>query len=157
MRGVVTLVAVIMMGMQAGCGSSGPDVDAHPVSGTVTYKGGPVEGAIVTFVPDSGDNAASGTTDASGKYSLNTLGIAGAAVGSYKVKIVRMQIGNPGAPPMVMGQGDQDPSSYKAECEKDGACASVDPLPEKYSKTKTSELTATVKEGENTVNFELTD
>jgi hypothetical protein len=152
------LVAVVVLGMQSGCGPGGPDIDAHPVSGTVTYNGSAVEGASVTFVPDAGGDAASGTTDASGNYTLNTKGVAGAPVGSYKVKIVRVQLGNVEAQPTVMGQ-DQDygSGSYEGDAEKKAPAAAVQPLPEKYASETTSGFTATVAEGENSFDFALTD
>ena len=40
-----TLLTVLILGMQTGCGPSGPDIDTFPVSGVVKLNGVPVEGA----------------------------------------------------------------------------------------------------------------
>src|SRR5262245_38254316 len=67
----------------AGCTTTtGPKTE--PVTGTVTLDGKPLAGAQVVFQPKSGGQAASGTTDAQGKFTLTTFNAKdGAAVGSY--------------------------------------------------------------------------
>jgi len=60
------------------------------VVGRVTLDGKPLEGATVTFAPNSG-RSSSGVTDSSGKYSLNYTGsIRGAMLGSHRVMIKKM-------------------------------------------------------------------
>ena len=54
-----------------GCGSK-TSLDTVPVTGIVKLDGTAVEGATVTFVPGGGGKAASGTTDATGRYNLTT-------------------------------------------------------------------------------------
>ena len=76
-----------------GCGGS--DFQLTPVSGTVTFDGAPLEGADVVFAPMESEGVVDvgpisiGTTDASGKYSLQTArGIeAGAVVAKHRVSI----------------------------------------------------------------------
>ncbi|HVC94924.1 MAG TPA: hypothetical protein VND64_14610 [Pirellulales bacterium] len=66
-----------------------------PVSGTVTYNGNAVVGALVAFHPvdpNSGGHSALGTTDAAGKFTLQTPEggtklAKGAMVGDYQVAI----------------------------------------------------------------------
>ena len=54
------------------------------VVGTVTLDGKPLEGASITFAPQSG-RSSSGVTDSSGRYSLNYTGsIRGAMLGSIE-------------------------------------------------------------------------
>jgi hypothetical protein len=71
----------------AGCGSGLPPV--APVKGTVTWKGQPVAGASVMFMPGAG-RPATGTTDAEGHYRLSAFGETnGAMLGQYKVTITK--------------------------------------------------------------------
>lgn len=66
---VKNLILPMMLAVCLGCGDerSAP----APVTGTVTYKGQPVEGARVMFYPH-GTRPAVGTTDANGRFSLLT-------------------------------------------------------------------------------------
>jgi hypothetical protein len=68
-----------------GCGGSRP----VKVSGTVTLRGQPVEGAMVQFVPvKEGGRPATGTTRADGGFNLTTIeNQDGALPGEYKVVI----------------------------------------------------------------------
>ena len=156
LRVLPALLVAIILGMQSGCDSGKPSFDTQPVTGTVTYNGSPVENALVTFVPDSGSNSASGRTDASGQYSLNTTGVPGAPLGSYRVKIVKMQVVS-GAPPVVMGQSEEDGDSYNPDAETAKPPADFKPLPPKFADVKTSGFTYTVIEGENKADFAMTD
>ena len=83
-----------------GCGPSDktPKLpDLVPVSGTVTYDGKPLTDAMVQFLP-MGSTQGQGTaavTDASGKYTLETVSSngkarPGAVPGNYGVRISRM-------------------------------------------------------------------
>ena len=113
----------------AGCG--GPE---HPevgrVSGVVTLDGQPLAEATVMFQPTKG-RASIATTDSAGKYSLIYLdGVPGAMLGAHKV-IIRTEIpGEDGQPPIAKEK-----------------------LPKKYHDH--TELTAEVKPGSNTFDFEL--
>jgi hypothetical protein len=64
-----------------------------PVSGKVTYKGTPVEGAIVTFVPEGQGRTATATTSAGGVFSLTTVDSPGAMPGKYKVTVDKVEYG----------------------------------------------------------------
>ena len=72
----------------AGCsGSNRPSL--APVSGVVTWRGDPVAGAEVMFMP-TGGRPATGTTDADGRYRLSTFAKDdGALVGRHKVTITK--------------------------------------------------------------------
>jgi hypothetical protein len=60
-----------------------------PASGTVTWRGQPVAGASVVFMP-KGSRPASGTTDSEGHYQLSTFGQAdGATLGAHTVTITK--------------------------------------------------------------------
>jgi hypothetical protein len=114
----------------AGCG--GPE---HPevgrVSGVITLDGQPLADATVMFQPTNG-RASVATSDSAGKYSLTYLdGVPGAKLGAHKV-IIRTEIpGEDGQPPIAKEK-----------------------LPKKYHEQ--TELTAEVKPGSNTFDFDLT-
>jgi len=119
---------MLLIGL-AGCG--GPE---HPevgrVSGVITLDGQPLEGATVMFQPTEG-RASIATTDSAGKYSMTYLdGVPGAKLGSHQV-IIRTEIpGEDGQPPIAKEK-----------------------LPKKYHEQ--TELTAEVKPGSNTFDFDL--
>lgn len=78
---MVSIAGVIV----TGCGGA----NLKSATGTVTYKGAPVAGATVTFVPDKG-TIGIGLTDAAGKYSISTEGKVGATFGKHKVTIAKL-------------------------------------------------------------------
>lgn len=121
----------------------------YSVTGTVTFQGNPVEGATVAFSPTQGKQGAFATTDASGKYSLTTfVGGDGALPGEYKVKISQYEKEAPSG-----GEGEEYvPPEETGEGEDSGP---KNLLPEKYADANSSGLTATVTEGENTIDFAL--
>jgi hypothetical protein len=59
---------------------------AAPVSGVVTFKGQPLEGAMVTFVGENSGEA-SGKTDELGRFELSANGKKRVPEGSYRVTI----------------------------------------------------------------------
>ena len=135
---VASLVAV-------GCGGGASDKPkCAPVSGTVTYKGQPVEGATVSFWTDKAPRAATGQTDAKGNFRLTTIDPNdGAIIGSHTVTVVKA------APANTMTAADM--ASGKAPPEV------KDPLPAKFADAKTSPLKFEVKSGSNTAPLEIVD
>jgi hypothetical protein len=104
----------------AGCSSGYGQVE-----GKVTFKGKPLAGAAILFVPQRGP-AAAGAVGEDGSYRLLTKRPGdGAVVGPCKVAIV--------AP---------DPKKPL-------------PIPKKYLDAEASGLTAEVKEGQNTIHFDI--
>lgn len=144
-------VCLALLACLVGCPGGG-DAD-HPdtvsVTGTVTYNGSAVEGATVTFSPTaSGGSASIGTTDASGKFTLQSQwGTKGAVAGSYAVAISKTEVQG--------GAGDAE----EAPADDNAPPAEItEHLPEKYKSAQTSELTAEVKaDGDNDFKFDLTD
>ena len=151
----------------AGCGGGEDERDpVYPVTGTVTRNGTALEGAVVTFVPQGeGAKAATGTTDASGKYTLTTWAQGdGAQVGSYRVTVTKYDspAGQPAAgatPPP-----DADPNSlvlqeeYPAgynEMEAGDQPPSKNMLPPKFADPSQSGFTAEVTEDESKNVFEF--
>lgn len=127
------LIAVVSLG----CSSASPELP-H-VSGTVTYQGAPVEGAMVVFQPaeSSEQQPAQAKTDAAGQFAMSThVGQGeyqpGLAPGKYLVEITKTELsGDFTRPPRHL-------------------------LPQKYASVKTSELTAEVPpEGAEELKFTL--
>lgn len=84
-RTMVFGLALAML-LTIGCGKSGTTPTVK-VTGTVTFSGAPVAGAVVGFTPEQG-RPASGTTDASGKFTLSTFETGdGAVLGKHAVTI----------------------------------------------------------------------
>ncbi len=84
-----TMVVLLVSGLIAGCGPSGPAT--APVDGVVTFNGKPVPYAKVMFFPQNVPNGMTGfaQTDADGKFSQVLTGgkTNGAVVGSHFVTV----------------------------------------------------------------------
>lgn len=88
---MVNRVHVLVSGLlcaciAVGCSGDGTTVKLAKAGGNLTYKGSPLAGAQVTFMPDKGPLAI-GMTDLNGDFKLNSGAIAGCAVGPAKVAI----------------------------------------------------------------------
>jgi len=152
----VCLLSTLSALVFAGCGGRSAPSDRPKtivVSGKVTYKGSPVEGATVSFMPqDPKGRGAVGSTDKSGQYKLTTFGggSGGAVPGSYRVKIAKTTMKSKlteAQEKEYMGRGMPIPPPDQK-----------DELPVKYKQEKTSGLTADVKDGgSNTFDFDLKD
>ena len=144
---VFTIGVALAVGLTTflGCGPSRPTT--APVSGKVTYQGKPVTEGRIMFYPQHG-RPATGTIGADGSYHLTTFKANdGAAPGKYKVTIdATHAVG--GAQPT----GPQDERSLF----KSGNVPKMERLvPQKYSRLETTDLTAEVKDGNNTIDFKL--
>lgn len=137
-----SLLAVLLFLASTGCSPNSGLPDLGTVTGVVTLDGQPLPGVSVKFVPADG-RTSSGMTDASGKYELTyTRDVKGAPVGEHKV--------------YISGQGGEGGGNPNEEGGGGGGSA-VEPytgtIPAKYNEKTT--LTATVKPGANTCNFDL--
>src|SRR3954452_23234255 len=83
---------LVPLGIVLGCSNSSRP-PRYPVTGTVTYQGKPLAGAVITFVPTGADGeAASAFSDADGKYALTTWEAGdGARPGEYRVKVSKQE------------------------------------------------------------------
>lgn len=150
----VCLAALAIMG----CNQGGSSLDTVPVSGIVTLDGTPVEGAVVTFSPTSTTGtAASGKTDATGRYQLTTLNPGdGALPGSYNVIISKTEGGTSSAIKPGMTDEEATIAAMEARDAAGGAEAEIkDVLPAKYKSTAESGLKAEVAAGKGEFNFDL--
>lgn len=161
-RFLVTLVALVAI---AGCSEpSSTRPETINVTGTVTHNGNAVEGARVTFSPSGAGHAATGTTNASGVFSLTSFEAGdGAVEGSYAVAIQKME-GGAEAVALPAGVDPESPeamdAAYKAmeAAEANPNQEAKDLLPAKYKNPATSGFTADVAAGaENNFTFEMTD
>jgi len=139
--GLLALVGILL----AGCSGGGRGTAS--VSGAVLYKGQPVDGAAVTFLPKDGtaeSKSASGRTDTRGNFTLTTYfgpdeQPAGAMPGEYSVTVTKI---------------DEPAGAYDPL--KDPPLKNY--VPEKYSTPQKSPLTATVASGKsNRFEFKLED
>ncbi len=148
---ILPATLAVMLVVLAGCQSRPTDPNRPktvPVSGTVTYKGQPVEGATITFVSTAGKRGAVATTDAAGHFTMTTFEPKdGAIPGTYQVSIQKTVL--EGAPAEeATGKGGEEPPAGVAK----------DLLPAKYKNAATSGLTVEIKEGgTKDLKFELTD
>ena len=80
----VALMTLTVVGC-SGAPDDGPDL--VPVTGKVLLDGEPLEGAPVTFSPESGNRGAAGSTNAQGIFELGYAGKPGSPLGKQKVSI----------------------------------------------------------------------
>ncbi|NOX56509.1 MAG: DUF4198 domain-containing protein [Planctomycetes bacterium] len=147
----------------SGCSSGSGSTEGPatiPVTVTVKYKGEPVEGAVVTFVPEASDGkGASGTTDADGVAKLTTYKPGdGVLAGAYKVKIVKFESAGGAADASESGEGEEYEAAAAAAAQRRRKEARPrNLLPTKYANPDKSGLTANVSEENTEFTFELTD
>lgn len=122
------LVSAVSLICVAGCGSSGPEL--AKVTGAVVVNGQPVPSVMVEFQPPAPGSPSIGFTDSDGQYELQfSRKRWGALLGQHTVRL----------------SFDYDPDS--------GQDKPPFRFPAQYNTA--SELTADVKSGSNTHNFDL--
>ncbi|WP_437187735.1 hypothetical protein SH668x_001142 [Planctomicrobium sp. SH668] len=132
-RGVLPLLGCLAFALCCQSCGKAPDPweKTHPVKGKVTFKGKPLAGANLSFIPlesypDSVRPLA--YSDEAGNFELQTYGVKdGAPVGKYKVVAIHYPHTVVNGQPKVGGND----------------------LPRKYSSKDTTDLEITVQEGEN--------
>ena len=119
------------------CGCNSNSGNMGTVEGVVTLDGKPLDQVTIAFYPTNGRGSL-GFTDADGRYSLvYTSSKDGALIGPHKVTISTAtegpdQYSSPGAPE-----------------------ARKETMPARYLDKKTTDLTANVESGKNTIDFNL--
>lgn len=148
---VKVVLTIGVLALIAGCAPTGPDrPKTYPVTGTVTYKGEPVADANLNFQHVDGSAYSLAKTDASGKYELTTFEAGdGAVPGEYKVSISKFEA--------VASTGTENEDEYTPPEDAGDPAPSKSLLPDKYRDPEASGLTATITEGPNSFDFELTD
>ena len=138
------LVVVVCFLMCSGCNSDTPQVGT--VSGRITVAGPPVPAGRIVFYPAHG-RAAMGTSGGNGRYELTTFKPGdGALVDSHVVTIKATRT-----------SGSSGPQTFTEESQgvpfQRGTTEWV--VPPEYTDRSTTPLTAEVKAGRNTINFDL--
>jgi hypothetical protein len=133
----------------AGC-SEGNRLGTVPVAGKVTYKGQPVPGATISFIPDGDGRPATAITAADGVYQLITLDAPGAMPGHYSVLVRKSDIAADSTKPVTMEEAlklnNRPPPAPK------------ELLPAKYADAAKTPLKFEVKKGQtNTFDLPLAD
>ncbi len=150
MQARIVAVAVLVV-LQTGCGVGDSNArPTAPVTVTVTYKGKPVDGAIVQFISVENPQPAVGTTDSAGVCKLTTYNSNdGAIVGSNVITISKNEIDSKNIKPVRPEDKDlvgiTPPPNLKSL------------IPQKYSFPGSSGLKEEVKNGKNAFTFDLKD
>lgn len=133
--------------LAAGCGQKAVEQpQTIPVTGTVTYRGKAVEGAVVSLLTEQVSHAATGTTDASGKFTLSTFSPNdGAVPGSHRATIIKLD-------PALQQQAGEDANAYTSRVLGKDPGRSL--LPAKYASVRTTVITPQVK-GPGPVDLQL--
>jgi len=137
-----------------GCGKN--DARYSKIEGVITYNQQPVEGATVTFSPVNyvdGAEPAAGRTDASGRYTLTSSGAVsggtGILPGEYSV-VVKKTTAAPDPDDVAFSAGKITYDELQARKAKSNRSPVITHLvPEKYGRSSTSGLKATVVSGKN--------
>ena len=138
------LLLLILMPCAVGCGAKSEGPETYPVTGVVTLKGAPVDGAVLQFTPTSPDAGIAGAqvmTKPDGTFVV-TINLdmgkttkTGLPPGDYKVAITKLQIAPGQSAPNI------PPKNV---------------LPPDYATIESTPLTVTVKpEDENRFEFPL--
>ena len=150
-RSIVCVFIALATLMALGCGTKGKGLKVEFVTGKVTLDNEPIAEASVIFVPKTDTppmETASGITDANGVYKLtsgNGDPQAGAVEGEYTVLVSK-----------ILAKSLREGQDYAASTGYNVPYTQTHLLPAKYRDNKATPLSATVKRGKNTLNFELT-
>ncbi len=138
-------VAALCFVVCCGCGPSRPEIAS--VSGQVTYQGKPVTTGRIAFYPENGRRPAMAAIEPDGSYKLTTFDSKdGALLGKHRVTIKSTRaVGGPPLDGLNRDAKAAPASQPKLEWL----------VPEKYSQKDTTPLTAEVKDGKNTIDFNL--
>jgi hypothetical protein len=157
------VIGGVLFSALTGCEEEG--VPKYPVTGSLTYKSKPLEGAIVSFTPKSDGRPASAVTDSNGEYSLSTdVSDDGALPDEYTVTIAkydRTVTEQPiveAAPEEPIDITDEYPAGYdEMEAAEKAASIAKNLLPRKFADPSRSPLVVQVKESPegNVFDFDL--
>ena len=157
-----SLILALVLGTPylVGCDGASGRPDLYKVTGTVTFKGEPVEGANITFASATSPRSASGVTDASGKFALATFDTNdGAVAGEHTVTIVK--VAAEGQSGEITEANAKEMMAKNVGAMSSGKTAELKPelvLPGKYADAKTSGEKRTVSAADtNDFKFDLTE
>jgi hypothetical protein len=140
-------IVVVVAFVAVGCNVS--KLPKGTLSGSITYKGQPVNGGTLQLISTSGGSEAAPIPIAQD----GTFKAADVPAGDYKA-VVQPSEGYKGPPAKGMSPEMQAKMKGNSDFNQTGTI----PIPEKYKKPETTDLTLTVnKSGETKVNLELKD
>jgi hypothetical protein len=160
-RPVLFSASLLSMTLLPGCGGEVVPKTV-PVSGTVMYKGNPLEGATVSFWAEGAPRPATGVTNAHGEFKLSMFKANdGAIVGDNKITVVKMTPGAAPAKAMTPDEMLKNPTSMTSAMrggDGPGGGGPKSEIPEKYANNMHTPLRETVTEaGPNQFVLQLTD
>ena len=127
-------VFVLLFGLAVSIGCSKSVENVSEVNGKVTLDGQPLPNASVQFIRTDRSSTSSGMTNANGEYELYFAGdTKGAENGDHEVKISSYRAANPDREPPTERVPEKVPAKYNVQ----------------------TELKATVKDGNNKIDFDL--
>lgn len=147
-------LATLLIGM-TGCGA--PGIGSVPVTGTIKVDGKPTSGVTVVFNPGDGGRAASGLTDADGKYKLTTVVSGdGALPGSYKIAVSKHENPADDLPKNVDPNDAKSMDAIYSKVDTSKIVKSKNLIAPQYENALGSGLVAEVKaSGENKFDFDV--
>jgi hypothetical protein len=139
--------AALVTAVTAGCGGK---AQLGQVTGVVTVAGTPVTTGTIMFVPTDG-KAAVGSIGPDGRFTLTTHVTGdGALIGPHKVTIHATKVGGG---TMVPASFEDELKGTKGHVLVPGKVEWI--VPERYAHLNTSDLTATVNAGPQTIDFNV--
>jgi hypothetical protein len=135
----------------AGCGTS---PDKTVVKGTITYKGQAVNGGTLLLYPvptSSGENPARIPVTQEGSFSTSDV-----VPGEYKI-VVQPSAGGVANVPSTKNMPPDKAAEAQAKLDEQAKKTPTIPIPEKYKKLGTTDLTRTIVKGDQTLTLELKD
>ena len=147
------IIGAVCLSSGSGCGGSKDKIVG--VTGTVTHNGNPVEGIVVSFVPEAQTDSgvSTGTTDANGHYTLTVAktGKSGAVAGMHRIWISRPRA--PFAEPANKEEVAKLKKLKKAPAASEKPPADLTEMLKRYGNLENSQLTAEVTGG--TIDLDL--
>jgi hypothetical protein len=139
------LILSFMVLSIVGCGGKNRPADMpalQPCTVKIVMAGAPVEGAIVTFSPESGQWFGNALTDATGNAKILTRGqFVGVPQGTYKILISKSVSSDP---------------NWIRQSEEETTPPTIHHIDLKFSDTVNTPFVREVKEGTNHFDFEVT-
>ena len=159
MQRTVCVIALAASFLAAGCNSGPRHPPTYPVSGTVMQEGKPLAGATVVFVPAEGavgQEAATGVTDAEGRFKLTTYSADdGANAGDYQIKVSKFDGKAPTKEEQESYISYEEEQKMQFAADEKPTPPSKNLLKAKYANEATSGFTFSVKKGPNTADLKL--
>ncbi len=143
------IAALIGLLLLVGCGGQSKK---GGLSGTIKYKGQPVNGATLTLYPASGAGEGIPIIVAQdGTFSSTDI-----PAGDYKV-VVEPSAGSAGTPSLKGVAADKQAEAQRKLQQAEGGSAPTIPFPDKYKQPTTTDLRITVAKGQQKQDLELKD